>query len=282
MKKLIVYILLILIQLNVTAQESPNPMHAEIVGEGQPIIFIPGFTVPGEVWTPTVEHLKSNYECHVLTLAGFGGKEPIAFPWLPKINQSIKEYIDKNELNDVIVIGHSLGGSIGLWLASQEDSKVSRLIVVDGLPASGALMIPDYNPDNLVYESPYNQQVLNMTSDNFEQMASGMASGMSLQKDHQEKIREWILKSDRKTYVYGFTDYLKLDLREDLKQISAKVDILAATQPYGEAMVNQTYATQYQNLYSYNLILVENSAHFIMLDQPEVFLSTIEQLLSVN
>jgi len=282
MKKLVVYVLLSLIQINVTAQESPNPIYAEVVGEGQPILFIPGFTVPGDIWHPTVETLKSNYECHVITLAGFGGKTPIEFPWLPKINEAIKDYIDKNELNDVIVIGHSLGGTIGLWLASREASEVSRLIIVDALPASGAVIIPEYNPDNLVYESPYNQQMLGMTSDNFEQVATGIANGMSLHKTHQETIKDWILMADRKTYVYGYTDYLKLDVREDLKHITAKVDLLAATHPYGEAMVNQTYETQYQHLKDSSLILVENSAHFIMLDQPEVFLKTIEQLLSVN
>jgi len=282
MKKFVLYVLLALMHYNLLAQSSPNPIHVEVTGKGQPILFIPGFTVPGEVWKPTVDHLKSNYECHVFTLAGFGGKAPIEFPWLPKINTAIIDYIDKNELKDAIVIGHSLGGTIGIWLASQEDSKVSRLIIVDGLPASGALMIPDYDPDNLAYETPYNQQMLTMTEQRFEQMATGMAMGMSLVETQQDSIQAWILMADRKTYVYGYTDYLKLDLRDDLKHISAKVDILAATQPYGADMVKQTYTTQYQNLKDYNLILVENSAHFIMLDQPELFLNTIEQLLSVK
>jgi pimeloyl-ACP methyl ester carboxylesterase len=282
MKKLLISFILILVQLQLVAQETKKPINVEVYGQGQPIIFIPGFTVPGEIWMPTVEKLKANYECHVLTLAGFGGVTPIEFPWLPKINSSIQNYIADNSLDNVIVVGHSLGGTIGLWLASREDSKISQLIIVDGLPASGALMIPNYNPDDLVYESPYNQQMLDMNDENFEEMASGMASGMSLNPEQQQTIKDWILMADRKTYVYGYTDYLKLDLREDLKQISAKVNILAATQPYGETMVNKTYATQYENLNDYNLILVENSAHFIMLDQPDKFNSIIVDILSVK
>ncbi len=281
MKKLLLAFVLFIVQLPMTGQEAPKPIHSEVTGNGRPIIFIPGFTVPGDIWSSTVEKLQSGYECHVLTLAGFDEKAPIEFPWLPKINAAIEEYIQKNELDDIIIIGHSLGGTIATWLASRDNLTVSRLIIVDALPAAGALMIPDYNPDKLSYESPYNQQMLEMTEENFEQLATGMASGMSLNKAHQEKIKQWILKADRETYVYGYTDYLKLDMREDLKHISAKVDILAATQPYGKAIVNQTYAVQYQHLKDYNLILVENSAHFIMLDQPEVFLKTVEQLLSV-
>ena len=282
MKKLYVAIVLIIVQLHMVAQDAPKPIHSEVFGKGQPIIFIPGFTVPGEIWAPTVEKLQSNYECHVLSLAGFGGNAPIEFPWLPKVNVSIEDYIKSNNLENVIVIGHSLGGTIATWLASREHSKVSRLIIIDGLPAAGALMIPDYNPDNLAYESPYNQQMLDMTEANFEQLATGMASSMSLHEKHQEQIKAWILMADRKTYVYGYTDYLKLDVRENLKKITAKVDILAATQPFGKEMASQTYATQYQNLNDYNLILVENSAHFIMLDQPDEFINTIEELLSVK
>ena len=103
-----------------------------------------------------------------------------------------------------------------------------------------------------------------------------------LSKEDQEKIKHWMVEDDRKTYVYGYTDYLKLDLRDDVKEIGVPVTIIAATLPYGKEMAAQTYKTQYENLKDYNLILVENSAHFIMLDQPERFLNTIEQILSVN
>jgi len=77
--------------------------HVEITGKGEPIIFIPGFTVPGDIWNPIVEELKNNYECHIVTLAGFGGKAPIAFPWLPKINQSLKNYIVENDLENITI-----------------------------------------------------------------------------------------------------------------------------------------------------------------------------------
>jgi hypothetical protein len=54
--------------------------------------------------------------------------------------------------------------------------------------------------------------------------------------------------ADRGTYVYGYTDLLKLDLRDSIKNIKVPVTILAATEPYGEATVKQTYLDQYKNL----------------------------------
>ena len=252
----------------------------EVIGKGQPILLISGFTIPGDIYNPLVKKLKKNYEFHIITLAGFGGKEPIEFPWLPKVNESLKNYIIKNDLENAAIIGHSLGGTIAIWLATQTDLKLSKLILIDALPASGALMIPDFNPENLAYENPYNNQQLAMDDATFEQTATAMAKGMSLKESAQEKIKNWILESDRKTYVYGYTDYLKLDLREDLKNISVPTTIIAASEPYGKEMVKQTYENQYANLKNYRFIIAENSAHFIMLDRPEWFLEQIQIILS--
>jgi len=280
MKKILLLILTTLVSFSTHVDHEAKPIHVNVTGKGEPIILIPGFTVPGEVWNPLVKELEKKYECHTITLAGFGGKAPIAFPWLPKINQSIQNYIYDNSLKNVTVIGHSLGGTIATWLASQEETMVSNIIVVDALPAAGALMIPNFNPDNLVYDSPYNNQQLAMDDKQFEQMAITMSKGMSLKESAQEDIKNWVLMADRKTYVYGYTDYLKLDLREDLKKISVPTTVIAATMPYGKEMVTKTYRDQYSNLEKYDFILADNAAHFIMLDQPEWFANQIKMILS--
>jgi pimeloyl-ACP methyl ester carboxylesterase len=258
------------------------PIHAEVSGKGAPVIFIPGFTVPGDIWKPLVTELETHYECHVFTLAGFGGKAPINFPWLSQINTALKDYILRNNLKHVTIIGHSLGGTIATWLAAQPDLTLKSIILVDALPAAGALMIPNFSPDNLAYDSLFNNQQLQMSNEAFEQMATAMAKGMSLNIDAQQLIKKWIVTSDRKTYVYGYTDYLKLDLREDLKKINIPVTIIAATEPYGEETIKQTYQNQYEYLNNYDLIVAQNSAHFIMLDQPDWFNKQIKTLLAVE
>ncbi len=281
MKKNAVFFVLLFVCF-VHAQEHQSPIHVEVSGQGAPVLFIPGFTVPGSSWQPVVQQLEKAYECHVVTLAGFGGKEPIAFPWLPKVNEALENYIAEHQLNNVTIIGHSLGGTIATWLASREDNTVKALILVDALPATGALMFPNFDPDNLSYDSPYNNQQLAMANTQFEQMAMGMAQGMSLDTAAQSKIKEWILLADRKTYVYGYTDYLKLDLREALKKINIPVTILAADKPYGKDMATQTFKAQYANLSNYELVMAENAAHFVMFDQPEWFMEQIQRVLQAN
>ncbi len=279
MKQLILLLFFFSFTLVIYAQDENQPIYVEVTGKGNPILLIPGFTVPGDVWYPLVKVLEKNYECHIVTLAGFGGKKPISFPWLPKVNASIKDYISKNKLQNVTIIGHSLGGTVATWLATNKDLNLSKIILVDALPASGALMIPNFNPENLAYDNPYSNQQLAMDDATFAQTATALSKSMSLNASAQEKIKNWILESDRKTYVYGYTDYLKLDLREDLKKISTPVTIIAASEPYEIDTIMKTYKNQYENLKNYDFIVAENSAHFIMLDQPEWFLEQIQMIL---
>lgn len=264
---------------NTVLAQSQTSFQVSVTGKGQPILLIPGFTCPGSVWDETVKLLSQDYECHVFTLAGFGGVAPIKFPWLPQVNEDLKQYIITTKLEKPIIIGHSLGGTLAIWLASQESLHIDKILIVDGLPAAGAMMIPNYNPDDLVYDNPYSNQQLTMDNDSFAAMATMMSQGMSINPLAQKQISSWIMEADRKTYVYGYTDYLKMDVRENLKQIKAKTTILAAAKPYGIDMVTQNYKTQFKNLDLYDLKIAEQSAHFIMLDDPKWFEQELRQFL---
>lgn len=278
--KNIFLVLAILFSMSTQAQETNQSIHVKIIGKGKPVLLIPGFTVPGESWDTIVNQLKDNYECHVVTLAGFGEKKAIDFPWLSQVNDGLEEYIKQNQLTNLTVIGHSLGGTIAVWLASRENNEISKIVLVDALPAAGAIMFPNFNPEDLAYDSPFNNQQLSMSESDFEQMAQSMAQGMSLNPETQKRIKDWIIWADRKTYVYGYTDYLKLDLREDLKNISIPTTIIAADKPFGKEMVTQTYKSQYANLEKYDLIIADNSAHFVMFDKPEWFMEQIQNILA--
>ncbi len=275
--KILLFGLLILSSLSITAQD--KTFEVDVIGEGDPILLFPGFTCTGDVWNATVNELSKNYECHVFTFAGFGDVPAIEKPWLPKIKDGVVNYISEKELDNTVLIGHSLGGALALWMAADGNS-FKELIIVDALPSTGALMMPNFKSEYMVYDSPYNKQLLAMNDADFEAMAQQMASSMTKEKLNQEKIKNWMIQADRETYVYGYTDLLKLDLREDLAKINSPVTILAATEPYGLDMAKSTYELQYKALAEYTIEFANGSSHFMMYDQPQWFIENLKNALN--
>jgi len=260
------------------AQETS--FNVTVVGTGDPVLLFPGFTCTGAVWDDLVIELSQQYECHVFTFAGFGDVPPIEKPWLPKIKEDIEAYVKAEKFIDLTIIGHSLGGTLGLWLAADaKDNLYKHIVVVDALPSAGALLIPNYTSENIVYDSPYNKQLLEMNEEKFSAMANQTASFMTLTAEKVPQLADWIIKADRKTYVYGYTDLLKLDLRKTIESIRTPVTILAATHPYGLETARKTYTEQYKNLKSYDIVFAEGAAHFIMYDKKAWFVEKVWAVL---
>jgi pimeloyl-ACP methyl ester carboxylesterase len=107
-----------------------------------------------------------------------------------------------------------------------------------------------------------------------------MAGGMTADKEKLDTIINWIVRADRKTYVYGYTDLLKLDLREDLKKINAKTLILGATFPTKE-VAKATLENQYTLLKNKRIEMANDSKHFIMFDQPAWFYAQVNTFLKL-
>jgi pimeloyl-ACP methyl ester carboxylesterase len=250
----------------------------KVVGKGEPVFLFPGFACTADVWKQTIDTISANHECHAFTFAGFGGVQPIDTPWLPVIKAQIVAYAKNKKLKNITIIGHSLGGTLGMWLASTETTLFKKLIAVEALPCSGVLMMPNFKASDMVYDNPYSKQQLNMDSTRFLTMIKQMAGGMCLNKDKHKQIIDWMVMADRKTYVYGYIDLLKLDLREALSDILIPVVVLAATYP-SKQMVEETWNKQLAKLNNKTVYYAENAAHFIMFDQPEWLITKIKENL---
>src|SRR5690606_9878809 len=83
-----------------------------VVGQGPPVLLIPGLSCDGSVWDATVEHLHSKYQCHVFSLAGFAGTPAVEPPFLSQVHKQIVHYVKAEKLDHPSIIGHSLGGTM--------------------------------------------------------------------------------------------------------------------------------------------------------------------------
>jgi pimeloyl-ACP methyl ester carboxylesterase len=151
-------------------------------GKGKAVLLLPGFVTPGSVWQETVRQIPSKHQMHVFTYAGFGGTAPIDTPWYAAIKRDLLLYIKKEKLSHFIIIGHSMGGTLAMDIAATLPDKVDKIVLVDALPCMRDLMMPNVSADKILYNSPYNQQVLDMKAEAFQQMAAMMAGGMTAQE----------------------------------------------------------------------------------------------------
>lgn len=266
-KSILIIAFFLLISKSVFAQTA---FKVEVKGKGTPVLLFPGFGCTGEVWNETVAELSKNNECHIFTFAGFGNVPPIETPWLATIKDQVISYVKTKKIKNATLIGHSLGGTLSLWLASQETNLFKKLIIVDALPATAALMIPNYKGEIIPYDNPQSKMMMTMDQKAFDGMNSQSTSFMCMNKEKQKTINEWMRLVDRKTYVHGYIDMLNLDLRKEISKIKIPVVILAASN-LDLTTVQNTYKAQYENLSSVKIEYAANSAHFVMYDQPEWF-----------
>ncbi|WP_462248653.1 alpha/beta fold hydrolase [Ekhidna sp.] len=278
MKKILLLLSILVIVKHTNAQSA---FTVEKSGQGNPIILLPGFTTPGSVWDQTIKNLEGSYETHAISYAGFNGIDPIGTPWYAPIKEELIDYIRKENMTNLTIIGHSMGGNLATDLAIEFTNELSGLILVESLPCMRDLMMPGVPASSLQYDSPYNNQMLKMPADAFRNVALTMARNMTNQEDKIELLASWSIEADRETYVYGYTDLLKLDQRPMLKDITTKTLILGATFPSRE-MSQQTFEKQYVNLANKTIELADGSKHFIMFDQPEWLYAQINSYLKKN
>lgn len=281
MKKLIFSLAIILVSFAANSQN--KAFDVKIYGKGQPIILIPGYSCSGEVWKETVNHLKDNYELHVMTLAGFAGTPPVNDDLiLNTVKNQIIQYVKDKKLKKPMLMGHSLGAFMTLWLQSTEPDLFGKSICVDGLPFISAINNPTATSESIRNNPQMNK---NATIKNFialpnENYVKNMTRAMLYQvadSIRAKQIAQWSFESDRKTLGSTIVEMSQTDLRQDIAKIKQPILILASLFGTKEASEKE-YNLQYALLKN-KTIKVANSKHFIMYDVPEWFYAQIDTFL---
>ena len=273
--------------LSAAAVASPSAFQVKVTGTGAPLILIPGLASSGAVWDGTVAHYcgAGKYQCHVLTLAGFAGVPAIEGPLLPAVEQQLSDYIAAQKFKKPVVIGHSLGGFLGLKLAADHPDQVGRLVIVDSLPALGAVQAPGATSAQL------KEMGEGMRSRMMSQDAATAAAGqqqmlrtMVTKQEDIDRVAAWGKRSDHVTVINAMADLMSEDMRQDVSRIKAPTLVLGswiAYKDYGiKPMFEQTYKTQYQRLDGVKVELSDNARHFIMYDDPAWMYDRIDQFLN--
>jgi pimeloyl-ACP methyl ester carboxylesterase len=107
----------------------------EEMGEGNrtPLLILHGWGRSGTEWINLSQELSlwSGRKAYILDLPGFGGSSLPTVAGIEEYSQLVKKLLDYLELKTVVLIGHSLGGRVGIVLAAKEKSRIEKLILLD-------------------------------------------------------------------------------------------------------------------------------------------------------
>ncbi len=269
-------VLLVLIQTTAFCQHSSS-FTVKVAGSGkQTAILIPGFTCSGDVWNATVQELAKTYTCHTITFAGFAGVPAQDDPHLQNWVAAIAAYIQKEHLDKPVIIGHSIGGGMAMWLAADYPQLVSKIVVVDALPCLAAVQNPAFVSQKTVDASAYIQRYSSMSDSALLAAQKQTIPMMCADTSMQPTIVQWSMKSDRKTMGQLFAEFYNTDLRDTIARIQCPALILL--EPYfatNDAMMQK----QYSGLTDKTIRYATKGLHFIMYDDKDWYLQQIGQYL---
>lgn len=103
-------------------------LYFEITGNGHPVVFIHSGGADLRLWSFLVSRISENYK--VIAFDGRGaGKSPSPIKHVNYV-EDVLALLDYLELNQVTIIGHSMGGQIATDFALNYPERVSKLVLI--------------------------------------------------------------------------------------------------------------------------------------------------------
>ncbi|MDQ4035517.1 MAG: alpha/beta hydrolase [Chloroflexota bacterium] len=111
-----------------------------VVGKGtQPMVFVHGFGCDQKMWRFITPAFEADYRIVLFDYVGHGGSDrgaydPDRYATLEGFAQDILDVVDALDLNDVILVGHSVSSIVGVLAINRSPDRFERLIMVAPSP----------------------------------------------------------------------------------------------------------------------------------------------------
>ena len=112
-------------------KQLPDGTRYRVYGKGPACLFIHGFAEDGQVWDTQVRELSNDFLCLVIDMPGCGGSmDAIAAHPGMTMDDAVRlvlEVIDREQIEEITLIGHSMGGYITLAFAEKYPERLNGL-----------------------------------------------------------------------------------------------------------------------------------------------------------
>lgn len=253
-------------------------LHSTITGEGKAFVILHGFLGMGDNWkTMANQFAESGYQVHLVDQRNHGRSFHSEIFNYDVLAEDLKDYCDEHSLEEIVLLGHSMGGKTAMFFAMKYPELLSKLIVADIGPQ---------------YYAPHHQQILaglKALSDNESARKSrGEADDFLGTYISDWGTRQFLLKN-----LYWQKDKT-LALRVNLPVLTQEVENIGEALPTqtvyeGEVLFLNGLKSDYitaedkplieAHFPNSQIIGIKNAGHWLHAENPEDFFNEVMQFL---
>lgn len=257
-----------------------------VTGKGKPMILIHGLYCSGEVWKETVARYQDRYECHVVTLAGFGGNAPaLSDHFMEDVKNDLIAYVKDKKLKKPVIMGHSMGGFLSFWTAASAPDMFEKVIAVDGLPFLSVLQSPGATGESMKPMAENMKAAMaKQTPEQIKTNQLRILASMISSSDRVAQVAEIASKADPATQAEVMYEMFTTDLRPQVAAIQSPVLLMGAWSAYKDYGATHdgslaAYQAQVSNIKNAKVAINDTAKHFIFYDEPAWFFETVDSFL---
>ena len=233
------------------------------------LVFVHGYSCGSEYWWTQLEYFSKNYTTIAVDLAGHGksGLNRKEYS-MDAFGDDVKSVIEHLDLDQVVLIGHSMGGPVIVKAAGSLGAKSRIIIGVDtfhdltteGIGKFARIAV------NTMFQLFYDS----MTKDSIDDFFIDKTD-----KDLEDWIRNDALKSPKNISQGTLDALLTMNYPESLSELSIPMIALNA-RSFRETKLDSNFDT-YKDI---QIEFMEDVGHFIMLERPDEFNKWLEAKIS--
>jgi len=241
----------------------PDGVHIEyrVTGKGDPaIVLIHGWATDSNYWNAQIASLQAKYTVVTVDLAGHGGSTKSRTDWsMEKYGEDVATVVQRIPNQQVILVGHSMGGAVALEAAHTLGNRVIGVIVVDALKSVG---LPPLLPSQIQTRvAPFRTDFIGAVRKYVsEELFEKGADPLFVQKVAYDMSLE-----PPEVAVPSLEALLSMDFKTFLPDI--KVPVLAINSDLGatdDARIRKALPT-------FKSDVIPHTSHFLMMEVPDKF-----------
>lgn len=183
----------------------------EVVGEGNPIIMLHGWLTDLETMRPLTTNLSKNFKIYLVDVVGFGKsdlpEEPLT---TDEFGDFLKEFIEKLNIENPILIGHSNGGRIIINSVGRKIVNPKKIVLIDSAGLKPKRSLSYYLKVGFFKTGKI---ILNLLPN---------TEGV---KEFRKKLRGKVGSSDYQSSPTVLKDTMKIILNEDQRKYLKNIDV---------------------------------------------------------